>query len=226
MITDPVVPVKSPPTVSVKPAPFPTVTQTAPPMVHTSAPLIPQHPSLIHQHSHTSQQVCNLNFVTLICKVAPRPNIVIKPPQAKPAVANMSTQEQSYLGATSGGGTLSGSLTPSFPTKVAVSYNKTPSPYREEIDQILNSMENVTDINGRQICHLFLELPSRELYPDYYVIIKRPISFSEMRKKSYKTPESFKNDFLLMCRNAQNYNQIDSIVSPREFSGLTALGLQ
>ncbi|PRP87395.1 chromodomain helicase hrp1 [Planoprotostelium fungivorum] len=198
---DPAVSVKSPPTMTVKVAPphqlFPTVTQTALPMVQTSAPLIPQHPSVIYQPPIPQQ-------------VAPRPSIVIKPPHVKPAVTNMTIQENGLGGAV---GTFSGGFTHAFPTKATASYNKTPSPYRDEIDQILNSMENVTDINGRQICLLFLELPSRELYPDYYVIIKRPISFSEMRKKSYKTPESFKNDFLLMCRNAQNYNQIDSIVS-------------
>jgi len=132
----------------------------------------------------------------------PRPTIFIRPPQVK-----MSNSAQSNVPIYN-----QPTHSPAPAYTPPPQYNKTPSPFREQIDQILDRMEDITDITGRTICDLFLTLPSRELYPDYYVLIKRPISFAEMRKKSYKSPESFKNDFLLLCRNAQNYNQVGSMV--------------
>ncbi len=69
---------------------------------------------------------------------------------------------------------------------------------------------------GHFIADLFLELPSAKLYPDYYTIIKQPISLKEIKKKvnskEYKTVDEFEQDIHLMVRNAQTYNEPESFV--------------
>lgn len=63
--------------------------------------------------------------------------------------------------------------------------------------------------SGRQRSKLFLRLPSKKLYPDYYEVIKRPLSLNNIKtnidKGSY-TPQLFKEEFNLIFDNAQLYN--------------------
>jgi hypothetical protein len=63
--------------------------------------------------------------------------------------------------------------------------------------------------SGRQRSKLFLRLPSKKLYPDYYEVIKRPLSLNNIKtnidKGSY-TAELFKEEFNLIFDNAQLYN--------------------
>lgn len=63
---------------------------------------------------------------------------------------------------------------------------------------------------------IFMELPSKKLYPDYYRVIKRPISLAEIRRSidtsGYNSVEELKENFDLMFSNARNYNQEGSIV--------------
>lgn len=63
---------------------------------------------------------------------------------------------------------------------------------------------------------IFLELPSRKHYPDYYRVIKRPISLAEIRRSldtaGYNSTEELKESFDLMLLNARNYNQEGSVV--------------
>jgi chromatin structure-remodeling complex subunit RSC4 len=63
---------------------------------------------------------------------------------------------------------------------------------------------------------LFLRIPSKKLYPDYFDIIKTPISIHEITAKAQKnlyTPEEFQADFDLLARNARTYNDKDSFVA-------------
>ena len=73
---------------------------------------------------------------------------------------------------------------------------------------IIDEIESLADTQGRIIAELFFELPSKELYADYYEYIKNPISLAEIREKidSYTSIEEFVNDFNLMVKNAQTYN--------------------
>ena len=63
---------------------------------------------------------------------------------------------------------------------------------------------------GRQRSYLFLTLPSKRVYPDYYVAIKQPISMNEIRQKLedhvYQSTQEFLDDFDLMFSNAMHYN--------------------
>ncbi|KAF8927790.1 SNF2 family N-terminal domain-containing protein [Dissophora ornata] len=65
-------------------------------------------------------------------------------------------------------------------------------------------------------CGLFLHVPSKKAYPDYYRIISSPIAMDIIKKRIhsayYKTPGEFRDDFELMFKNAQTYNQEGSWV--------------
>lgn len=68
----------------------------------------------------------------------------------------------------------------------------------------------------RKCSEHFVVLPSKKFYPDYYKIISRPISFDMIKKKmdreDYMSLNDFKEDFLLMFRNAKLYNEEGSMV--------------
>ena len=48
------------------------------------------------------------------------------------------------------------------------------------ITQVLNKVKMSENENSALHCIQFLELPSKQLYPDYWQIIKQPISFTEI----------------------------------------------
>ncbi|KAJ1890689.1 ATP-dependent DNA helicase Snf21, partial [Kickxella alabastrina] len=69
---------------------------------------------------------------------------------------------------------------------------------------------------GRRRCDLFLELPSRRDYPDYYVIIRQPIAMKNIRRNvkahKYAQVADFHRDWKLMFDNARTYNEEGSMV--------------
>ncbi|KAJ2856997.1 ATP-dependent DNA helicase Snf21, partial [Coemansia erecta] len=69
---------------------------------------------------------------------------------------------------------------------------------------------------GHRRCDLFLELPSRRDYPDYYVIIRKPIAMKTIRRNvranRYASVHDFHRDWLRMFNNARTYNEEGSLV--------------
>ncbi|XP_058823523.1 protein polybromo-1 isoform X2 [Topomyia yanbarensis] len=67
---------------------------------------------------------------------------------------------------------------------------------------------------NRQLSFIFVKLPSKNEYPDYYDIIKNPIDIDKielkLRKQSYESVEEMATDFMLMFENACKYNEPDS----------------
>ncbi|KAG2219089.1 hypothetical protein INT45_005820, partial [Circinella minor] len=63
---------------------------------------------------------------------------------------------------------------------------------------------------------LFLQLPSKRQYPDYYEVIKNPIALSNIKtkidQKEYKSVSELKADIDLMVSNAKRYNIKESQV--------------
>jgi hypothetical protein len=63
---------------------------------------------------------------------------------------------------------------------------------------------------------VFMVLPDPGEYPDYYELIRRPISFAEVKakldKREYDNVEAVKDDFNLMFTNAKRYNAQGSFV--------------
>ncbi|CAB4381043.1 uncharacterized protein OCT59_030161 [Rhizophagus irregularis] len=82
--------------------------------------------------------------------------------------------------------------------------------------ECISHIENVKDENSRVRAEIFFDLPSKKEYPEYYRIIKRPIAINTIRsrieKEKYKTLGQFRDDVILMFRNAQIFNEDDSEV--------------
>jgi hypothetical protein len=63
---------------------------------------------------------------------------------------------------------------------------------------------------------LFMSLPSKNVYPDYYELVKNPIALNPIRKKieahKYESMEEFEMDLKLLIDNARVYNSPESLV--------------
>ncbi|KAH8861046.1 Protein polybromo-1 [Schistosoma japonicum] len=70
--------------------------------------------------------------------------------------------------------------------------------------------------NDRPLAPTFTHLPSRELYPVYYVVIKEPIDLRMIARKissgEYNTMDELEKDFLLLARNAKTFNEPKSVI--------------
>ena len=79
---------------------------------------------------------------------------------------------------------------------------------------LYDTLKDYRDAKGRQLSLIFLKLPSKHEYPDYYDIIKRPIDLekisSKIRNNQYELLEDAVADFSLVFDNAAKYNEPDS----------------
>ncbi|KAG9124301.1 hypothetical protein FRC07_012101 [Ceratobasidium sp. 392] len=76
--------------------------------------------------------------------------------------------------------------------------------------KLLETLKKATNSNGIPLSTEFLKLPTKRQYPDYYVQIKQPIAFDDIRtkldEKRYASFEDVKGDFDLCFTNAKRYN--------------------
>jgi ATP-dependent helicase STH1/SNF2 len=83
-------------------------------------------------------------------------------------------------------------------------------------EAVYDAVTDLTDEDGRERGELFMELPDRREYRDYYAIIKRPISLEMIRKRIdgnfYNSLQGFKEDFRTIWQNARTYNEEGSLV--------------
>ena len=95
------------------------------------------------------------------------------------------------------------------------------SPNKKEIKSLVESLvdemrkiKDETDSYART--EIFEILPSKKEYPDYYEVIKTPISIEDIlisaKKHSFKTLEQVKEKFDIMFENARFYNEEGSWV--------------
>lgn len=96
---------------------------------------------------------------------------------------------------------------------------ETPKPSRDSLRMqycLLETLKACCDQSGRQVATLFLELPSKHQYPDYYQIIKKPIDIkkigNKIRSQQYWNVDDMLSDIILMCDNACRYNELGSEV--------------
>eukprot|EP00039_Didymoeca_costata_P015181 m.254189 g.254189 ORF g.254189 m.254189 type:complete len:1411 (-) comp16168_c0_seq6:905-5137(-) len=84
----------------------------------------------------------------------------------------------------------------------------------DALKQILENLEEAKTRVGRVYSEVFMDLPSAEDYPDYYEIIKTPMTINMMRDKStkYTSIDELRTDIDQMVTNAKTYNQKGSIV--------------
>ncbi|KIY64503.1 SNF2-family ATP dependent chromatin remodeling factor snf21 [Cylindrobasidium torrendii FP15055 ss-10] len=83
-------------------------------------------------------------------------------------------------------------------------------------DQCYSAVWECSAEEGRLRRELFMVLPSKKAYADYYQLIKSPISMQQIQKRMtgafYKTVDMFRADWKLMFSNARTYNQEGSWV--------------
>ncbi|EMR10860.1 hypothetical protein PNEG_01006 [Pneumocystis murina B123] len=80
-------------------------------------------------------------------------------------------------------------------------------------DAVISSVDSETNHSRSE---MFLELPNKRIYPDYYMLIKNPIALNKIKKRldsSYYTSlDDFKADFYQMFENARTYNEEGSMI--------------
>jgi ATP-dependent helicase STH1/SNF2 len=88
-----------------------------------------------------------------------------------------------------------------------------------QVYESLNELEeesNDPKIPARGIIDPFIDLPNRGVYHDYYVIIRNPISMTQIEKKinkkEYQSLRQFRQDIGLMCNNCRTYNEEASLL--------------
>ena len=79
---------------------------------------------------------------------------------------------------------------------------------RGQLRQLFDSLFTIKDENGLAIHPIFDALPPKKEYPDYYIIIKKPVSFNTIKKRlsQYIDAQDFINDLAQIPWNAKTYN--------------------
>ena len=85
-----------------------------------------------------------------------------------------------------------------------------------KLKDLVTSVIQYTDKEGRVVSRPFMKLPSRKELPKYYKIIKKPMDISKIWLKieegKYNDIPELESDFELLCKNAQKYNQEGSLI--------------
>lgn len=83
----------------------------------------------------------------------------------------------------------------------------------EVFDQLV---ADKTIVDGEVAVEPFLQLPDEEEYPEYYDVIRQPISLAEIKSKidskEYRTVYDMEEDLVLMIDNARTFNESGSFV--------------
>ena len=78
------------------------------------------------------------------------------------------------------------------------------------ISELLDTLVNLQDEDGHSISAEFMVVPDRSLYPDYYMVIHKPIDITTMQQKHakglYRSVDDLYNDVSQLVWNAQKYN--------------------
>ena len=97
--------------------------------------------------------------------------------------------------------------TDSFDSSKRIKFVSSPSSIFHEV---LDVLKKATDKDGRVMSEIFMDLPSKDYYPDYYVAIKKPISINiieqKAEKQGYSDFDALSADLFLMFDNAMTYN--------------------
>lgn len=82
---------------------------------------------------------------------------------------------------------------------------------RKWVEQLMAAQD---ERDGELLCDPFMRLPSKKQYPEYYVVIRRPMTLTEIRnklkQKHYTTFQDLRQDLELICTNAKRFNMRDS----------------
>jgi ATP-dependent helicase STH1/SNF2 len=94
---------------------------------------------------------------------------------------------------------------------------KAPPPkWHERAFALLGAVETISDEDGNDVSSVFLKLPSRKFYADYFKLIQHPVSLEGLRKqlegRKLKTLDAFTGELKQMFANARFYNEEGSWV--------------
>ncbi|KAF9997195.1 hypothetical protein BGZ65_007217, partial [Modicella reniformis] len=91
------------------------------------------------------------------------------------------------------------------------------SPMIGAFTELYKLVLNHKDKTGRELADIFLALPSKEEYPEYYEIIKSPMSLqlvlSRIKSGHYKSVDDFDREFQLIFENALIFNEDTSRIN-------------
>jgi len=83
-----------------------------------------------------------------------------------------------------------------------------------KLKSLYDAVKDHKDLKNRQLAGIFLKLPSKMEYPDYYEVIKKPIDMEKIGQKvkasHYDHLDELLSDLVLMFDNACRYNEPDS----------------
>lgn len=88
---------------------------------------------------------------------------------------------------------------------------------KRAMKKLIMVVVNYTDsTDGRLLSEPFMKLPSRRELPDYYEIIKKPLTINKLLQKieegKYGDFDELEKDFMQLCKNAQIYNEEASLI--------------
>ena len=76
-----------------------------------------------------------------------------------------------------------------------------------ELLRVVLGLRKIVRPDGSMLSTLFLDLPDRKHYPDYYTIIAKPIALRDISRKlrdaGYRAVSEILQDLDLMCENAK-----------------------
>ncbi|PRP74645.1 putative global transcription activator SNF2L2-like [Planoprotostelium fungivorum] len=83
-----------------------------------------------------------------------------------------------------------------------------------KMEDIWNTVAGATVEDGTTPSSIFMKLPSKRDYKDYYQVISHPMSMKKIQEniKNYRSPAEFRRDFETLFNNAKKYNQQGSQV--------------
>ncbi|KAI1320222.1 hypothetical protein EDD11_001827 [Mortierella claussenii] len=91
------------------------------------------------------------------------------------------------------------------------------SPQIGAFTELYKIVLNHKDKTGRELADIFLALPSKDEYPEYYEVIKSPMSLqlvlSRIKSGHYKTVDDFDREFQLIFENALIFNEDGSRIN-------------
>ncbi|VVC98667.1 unnamed protein product [Leptidea sinapis] len=90
------------------------------------------------------------------------------------------------------------------------------TPLKKKLHYISKQLMEFTCSDGRQPMLLFMEKPSKKLYPEYYNVIDKPIDMlmieANIKNDRYASIEEMVADFRLMFSNCRQFNEEGSMI--------------
>ena len=88
---------------------------------------------------------------------------------------------------------------------------------KEDLLSLFDTVRKHSSSSGRVLSNVFMRLPSKHIYPQYYEVIKEPLSLLRVQRRlhgnHYPALDSLVKDLVLVFTNAQTFNEPQSRIS-------------